>query len=457
MFGQEEAVFGYKGLDISLSFASHNLEPHVDISWQEKWEQSGDIKASDIAAALKDFLPEAAFEHQSKPSQLSDTDISNYKPPGQNISTYSIGDRHFEIWCEPLTNTFARQIMKNAQVLVPLFIEGGTEIDLEQDWVRERWTVFLHYEVYSESEPGTAPYALIGFSTAFRLFTLPDRANPDPANPDTTLLDLLASDKQSKLNDGLEWQSRDFPSRQRISQFLILPPYQGSGHGPHLYNAMYTHLISEDKVLELTVEDPNEAFDDMRDACDLVHLREHNSDFSCLKINTNIDGSAMRPNASIPVDQIIDVELKNRIKKASKIMPRQLARLIEMQTLSSIPSVNRNTARISRKEKSSNEHDRAYYFWRLYVKQRLYETHLDTLKELDSEERIDKLEATVNTVEDDYVRLLALADKQAQRMMSQGKKKKDRKRKSVVDDEDEDGHDGLPTAETFKKTRIAAH
>ncbi|KAH0396982.1 hypothetical protein KCU89_g8750, partial [Aureobasidium melanogenum] len=57
MFGEEEVIFGYRGLDMSLSLAAHNMRPHMDISWTEQFPQLGDIKASDIRGALQDFIP----------------------------------------------------------------------------------------------------------------------------------------------------------------------------------------------------------------------------------------------------------------------------------------------------------------------------------------------------------------------------------------------------------------
>lgn len=300
---------------------------------------------------------------------------------------------------------------------------------------------------------------------------MPDRSNPNPSalallqheGTDFDYLLNLSSADATKTTAGTLLTPLDLPSRERISQFLILPPYQRMGHGPLLYNTMYSHLIAPDNVIELTVEDPNEEFDDMRDACDLVHLRESNDDFASLAINPDVDPVKMRSTAPIPVNDIVDGAAKQRIKSVSKIMPRQFARLIEMQTYSKIPPSHRRVSRITRKEKSSNAMDRAYYFWRLYVKQRLYDAHRDTLHEMDPEERIEKLEATVNNVEDDYDRLLACADKRAKlaasgHILLQSQDRKDRKRKVVVeDDDDSDVERDVATSgsSAFKKRKIS--
>lgn len=456
IFGDEEAVFGYKGLDISLSFASHNLKPHVDISWDEQWEQRGDIKASDVRGALEEFLPPSAFEDESQPRALSASAAAKFSPPGDRLCSYRVGDRNFEIWCASLADPLAKEMMENAQVLVPLFIEGGTELQLDHDWVANRWKVFLLYQVH-EKASGTTPYSLAGFATSYRVFTIPDDRNQFGSPESLALLDPSETDVDGFLSfcsskDTMK-SPLELPSRERISQLLILPPYQNSGHGPQLYNAMYEHLIAPGNILELTVEDPNEAFDDMRDVADLIHLRENNDDFASLAINTNVDIAEMKQDGNVPTDDIVDGAARLRIKKASKIMPRQISRLFEMQTLSKIPQSNRSMNRISRKEKSSNAMDRAYFYWRLYVKHRLFSANYDTMKDMEREERIEKLEATVNNVQDDYDRLLTMTSKRVKQasnteIIPQNSSRKDRKRKLVVEDDEDEEDDSVLGAES---------
>jgi histone acetyltransferase 1 len=472
IFGEEEVVFGYRGLDMSLSLAAHNLRPHMSISWEEQFPQLGDIKASDIRGALEDFIPEPAFA-ESRHDTLADPDAASFTPPGTLIHSYSHHDSKFELWKASLSDDGAREIMENAQILVPLFIEGGTMLELDEPWVTHRWTLFLLYQVGTK-QADTSPYTLAGFSTCYRVFTLPDRREPTEKDlallsHDTSTMDSIlsrwnsetANDDAHDLKDPLQ-----LPSRERISQFLILPTYQGSGHGARLYHTVFSDLISPDNICELTVEDPNEAFDDMRDTCDLLWLRNNNDDFASLEIKTEIASEKLKSNANIPVDDIVEGDAKARIKKTSKIMPRQLGRLIEMQTYSKIPKLNRSINRITRKEKSANEQDRAYYFWRLYVKHRLYISNRDTLSQLDREERAERLDATIENIQVDYERLLALADKRARSMSDEdedehaqsnnSKSSQRKKRKVVSDGEDEDEDDaeaGVAAPVSLKKKK----
>lgn len=57
IFGEEERIFGYQGLDITFRFAAHDLRPNVVISYERKFPPIGDTTALDIRGALKDFTP----------------------------------------------------------------------------------------------------------------------------------------------------------------------------------------------------------------------------------------------------------------------------------------------------------------------------------------------------------------------------------------------------------------
>ncbi|TKA63560.1 hypothetical protein B0A49_07536 [Cryomyces minteri] len=410
IFGEEESIFGYRNLQINLAFAAHNLKPHVRITHDKKWEGVGEVQASDVEGALRPFLPASAFDQELASALRNDASAASFKPPGTILHRYTTQGRLFEIWYSSLADPATKELLRNVQVLVPLFIEGGTAIEVDDlEWTIERWKVYFVYEVDTRPKraPETSPYALIGYSTSYRVWvlTLPPPLGPsqqayftlDP--PETDSPDL--SSLQSAL---------DLPSRERISQFLVLPPYQSAGHGTHLYNAMFDLFLSNSNTIEITVEDPNEAFDDMRDWCDLARLRAI-PDFASLNINTTIPPGDMKMDATIPVDRIVDITLRDKLRTRTKIQPRQFSRLVEMHLLSTIPPLHRNKHRITRKEKSATEGDRKYYLWRLYVKHRLAIMNRDQLMQLDREERIEKLDATVDSVEEDYLRLLEVAEK----------------------------------------------
>lgn len=58
IFGDEERIFGYKGLIVRLRFAAHDLRPHVHFSYDDKFKTVDDTAPVDLIGAMKPFLPE---------------------------------------------------------------------------------------------------------------------------------------------------------------------------------------------------------------------------------------------------------------------------------------------------------------------------------------------------------------------------------------------------------------
>lgn len=207
----------------------------------------------------------------------------------------------------------------------------------------------------------------------------------------------------------------ELPSRLRISQFLILQPHQLMGHGTELYRTIQRRCISDPTVHELTIEDPNEAFDALRDTNDYHMLQPI---FKAHNITINPDPcSATQPTPRrhhrvVPTSLLIPVDKLREIRLKYKIAPTQFAHLLEMYLLSLIPlshrgSHNVNLARLRiQKSRAANEHDRRYYWWRMLVKQRLYKRHRDMLIQIDQVDRVERLEETLHNVEEGYENLL---------------------------------------------------
>jgi histone acetyltransferase 1 len=162
-----------------------------------------------------------------------------------------------------------------------------------------------------------------------------------------------------------------------------------------LYGALVRDFLADPIIKEITVEDPNEAFDDLRDYSDLKQLRE-NDTFERIKINTSV---SIPRSGKLPTSEIIDKALLRQQRLRNKIAPRQFDRLVEMHLLSLIPVENRVSS-------SGAGGWKEYDLWRLLTKQRLYKFNRQSLAQLDLPDRIDKLDDVLEAVENDYVRLL---------------------------------------------------
>jgi histone acetyltransferase 1 len=54
IFGDEEKIFGYKGLKINLRYRANDMRPHLKISHSKKLKPIGDAEPTDVAALLRD-------------------------------------------------------------------------------------------------------------------------------------------------------------------------------------------------------------------------------------------------------------------------------------------------------------------------------------------------------------------------------------------------------------------
>lgn len=248
--------------------------------------------------------------------------------------------------------------------------------------------------------PTASQYSIVGYATTYRWWHYKRDQSEAPA---------VSTDPYPPK----EVRPAELPSRLRIAQFLILPPHQGSGHGTHMYTTIHTACFDDPTIVELTVEDPNEAFDALRDTADYHILHP---EFTKHKVNINPDpyeahSKKQRPRL-VPTADLIPVKLLHDIRMSYKIAPTQFAHILEMFLLSQIPVKNRQAggANMSRllikKYKTDDPDERRYYWWRLLLKQRLYKRSRDVLMQLDLSERIQKLEETVTNVEEGYEVLL---------------------------------------------------
>jgi histone acetyltransferase 1 len=291
-------------------------------------------------------------------------------------------------------------------------------------------------KVPPSSHPNTSEYSIVGYSTNYHFLTYKFSSVKPPLQTFT----LPFSEPVSPAS---------LPSRARVSQFLILPSHQGHSHGTHLLTTITATILSNPTVLELTVEDPNEAFDDLRDYTDYTRLQT-NGTFSQITLTTDLPPTltTKRIGIRVPTSKLLDVPLLESLRSQNKLAPRQFARLVELHLLSRIPpeTRQRGLARLTQRGKATDSADRAYYYWRLLVKQRVYKQNRDILAQLDRTDRIDKVEQTVGELVGDYERLLRrLKDRSAETETSG---RKERKKRKIISEEDEvEGEDRSPWAE----------
>ena len=307
----------------------------------------------------------------------------------------------------------------------------------------------VRYEKFPKPPaPNASSYSIVGYSTSYRFITYV------PAHHAHQIQDFSLPPSEPIAPSSL-------PARARISQFLILPSHHSHGHGTQLYNAMVKTFLPDPNVTEITVEDPSEAFDDLRDYCDFKRLKE-NGVLDRISLNANIDPkySARRTGIRVPKSKLLDVSLLEKIRRQNKIAQRQFDRLVEMQLLSRISPHSRQagTSRLTRRGNSTDADDRAYYYWRLLVKQRIYKKNKDVLIQLDRIEIVEKVEQAVGEQAADFERLLKnMGDYESGKGTGNaGRSSRGKRKKVVEEDEDEDDDDDMDDSVGVKRARSEA-
>ncbi|KAI1174151.1 histone acetyltransferase type B catalytic subunit [Nemania sp. FL0916] len=440
IFGDEEHIFGYKGLKIKLRYDARNLRPHLSVSSSKKFSSVGEVEALDVKEVMKSFLPGVAFQTRSEYESAVQHVDNAWSPPGALINTVVKNGETYEIWRGNLADPAVKQLIRRIQIMVLLFIEGGSYIGVDAEGKEDpeyslaRWFVFFIYK--KQVIPGNKEkhdYIFQGFSTVYDFWKYQQPQSPDSARDGNAPI-------QPKVDDSWELPKGDldlshFPRRARISQFLILPPFQGKGIGAMLYNTIFDFCTADESVKEITVEDPNEAFDLLRDICDLKYLKKNVPEFAGLKINNNFSipekGGLLLHTTQITstatsarsfADGIVNIAKLETMRLKAKIAPRQFWRLAEMHLMSTLPASVRPENDVEPKKAPAPKADQKLYaLWRLLLKQRLYRRNLWYLEELDPTERIIKLNETVTNVEWEYGGVLARVE--SKKASANGKRK----------------------------------
>ncbi|CDR45247.1 CYFA0S17e00628g1_1 [Cyberlindnera fabianii] len=327
IFGDSEQIFGYKGLSIHLAFDSSTFLPFLKVKFDKKLNDD----VEDVQAKLLEFLPEstilddeekwvATFKEEHKTLNYSKFELINkYESKGQEYAIYKT----------KLNNDLAVELNRRLQILVLLFIEAGSYIDDTDD----KWDLFLCVQSGTNN--------IVGFTTAYSYL---------------------------KYNGADEFDAVDqLKHRNKISQFVILPTYQSQSHGSQLYNTVTGYWIADENVQEITVEDPNEKFDDLRYRNDFKRLFEE----------------GYIPSLPKNVMTVTNQWYKEQAAKY-KIELNQFKKLTEIGYL-----YNQNVK-----------------VARLLIKKRLYEKNRDGLVELEPAVRNDKLQTAFESIQQEYLRII---------------------------------------------------
>ncbi|WVF66901.1 histone acetyltransferase type B catalytic subunit [Kwoniella sp. CBS 6097] len=374
IFGEHEKIFGYKGLEIQLQFSSGSLRQYLSVSYDDKLSTIA-TPADEIEGTLYKFIPADYTKSSTEFKRIVEKDAEEFKPLGEKLGSYvrpAVSSKEkskgkgkgkgkgteetngngevkeddenavvFEMYKSTWETPGFREYHRRMQLFILLFIEGGSYVHEDED----AWEFITLFEKRKRPDSDIVTYHFVGYVSVYPFWCYPDQV------------------------------------RLRLSQFVILPPYQQQGHGSKLYSTLFSNMLSRPEVAELTVEDPAEAFEDLRDRNDLRFLTSVGvPEDPMFLVGVGEDQRSAR------------AEWEDKIRRKYKIAQRQFDRLLEMLLLRQL-------------DQNDDEKVRKY---RLQVKARLYRFNYEMLSQMTPEERKEALAKTYESVIEDYERILEM-------------------------------------------------
>ncbi|XP_061178259.1 histone acetyltransferase type B catalytic subunit-like [Saccostrea echinata] len=240
VFGENESIFGYKDLVVEMYYTAAKLTTFINLQYITKVspELHEGLQADDVIGQLRDVVPPGFLTSRDAFISSIPKD-ADFKPFGKLLHSFTVHkdgkDRQFEIYKTGIESPGFREYHERLQTFILFFIDAASFIDVDD----ERWRFFLLFEKYMCN--GNPMYAIAGYMTVYNYYAYPEKLRP------------------------------------RVSQVLILPPFQRMGLCAELLQTFYNDTYRRKEVLDITVEDPSENFQRVRDFVDVKNCQSLSS------------------------------------------------------------------------------------------------------------------------------------------------------------------------------------
>lgn len=245
-FGDEEMIAGYEGLRISHYYSCGSLQLCTRIVFDRR----DPLRADDVAAKLRFYMPDEDCEGEEQWSASSPEAVlervrldakNGWQPPGQQIAGYTVGAETFQIRRANIADPGMRQYWQRMRPFLIWFVDAANYFD-DTD---ERWDVFM---LFREPKKDAGCLCFCGFATIYNFFAWKGRSKDAPNPPERfasaagpqivspAVEELVTSmiTHSYPVQQPRQWYER----RVRVSQFLVLPPWQRAGHGARLFETL---------------------------------------------------------------------------------------------------------------------------------------------------------------------------------------------------------------------------
>lgn len=355
VYGDSEQIFGYSGLRIKLYYTAGRLATYLAHTYSDKIhpDKYDGVKPDEVIKPIAERIPPGYLTNLEDFTAALQKEAT-FRPFGELERRFTARseegkERTFEVYRCCVSTPGFLDYHEHFQTFILWYIDAASYIDVDDD----KWRFFVTYEKY-EFE-GRQQYAFTGYTTIYEYYAYPANVRP------------------------------------RISQMLVLPPFQRMGLGAEMLNTIYSNYQSDARVLDITVEDPSDDFARLRDFVDAKNCLSLDS-FSKSKLNEGFSQAMVE-----------------EAQKKLKLNKRQVRKVYE----------------IIRLHFTNRADKEAYLQYRLEVKNRLNvqykkedrdmeklkkvlkpEEYAATMSITSREKRLESLERQYSELEEHYLRVL---------------------------------------------------
>ncbi|BAT81185.1 Histone acetyltransferase type B catalytic subunit [Vigna angularis] len=243
-FNDDGKIYGYEGLKITIWVSSISFYSYADIAFLSSSDRGKGI--TDLKSALQtifaetlvdskdEFLQKFMVDNDFVRTNISEGEVLKHKAFKEKICD---SNQHTDSSASNVEvvrlvggNMATGQLYSHLIPLTLLLVDGSSPIDVTDS----QWEMYVVCQTTTDQQ-GEIQYRVIGFSAVYRFYHYPD------------------------------------DSRLRLSQILVLPPYQHKGYGRFLLEVLYDVAIAEN-VFDFTVEEPLDHFQIVRTCVDTLRL-----------------------------------------------------------------------------------------------------------------------------------------------------------------------------------------
>jgi GNAT superfamily N-acetyltransferase len=329
VFGYKEEIVGFENPVVEIVYAANTLRPCISLRASQEVcaSQMKDLglnrtdvlecirmhAPSDYAASIQDVLDEAAdpgngpfgtllasYTQEARTDARAPAPCEQATEPRQHDSG-GHSSSEFRVYATDVTSKEAEVVLRRVQSLAIWLIERASYIAPDQNW--QLLTLYQHQDTrlprnqsahaqecdVKMREGGGSCSELVGFVTLYRDYKLNKRSTTTSSSSATNThaplsrsssAGAMEEDDTGEVEDGgwaREGETEDGKEdkfRLRISQFVIMPPFQRRGHGQELLRAIYSLARSMPQCEEVCVENPSPGFCKLRDKTDARVLQE---------------------------------------------------------------------------------------------------------------------------------------------------------------------------------------